>query len=74
MTDHPQAQWPPPPPPPPLTRPKPFFETTMGALVIVAIVVAGIFAFLFITYNLGDDDSATVVCEGDASSTTCTRY
>lgn len=73
MTDQTQAHWPPPPPPPP-TRPKPFFETTLGALVIVAIVTLGIFGLVYITQYAGDDGSTTVVCEGDATSTTCTRY
>jgi len=58
--------------PPP--GPKPFFETTLGALVIVAIVVVGILGLIYITQYAGGSDSTTVDCTYDSDSATCTRY
>lgn len=75
MTEQTQAPWPPPPPPPLPARPKPFHETTLGGIVIALAIVVGIFVAAYVWYvNSGDDDSATVVCNGDGSSVTCTRY
>lgn len=74
MTDQTQPQGPPPPPPPPPARPKPFFETTLGALVIVAVVILGIFGLIYVTQYAGGDDSVTVDCVYDDDSASCTRY
>lgn len=60
---------------PQVPRPKPFFETTLGALAIVAAVLGVILVVAYLGHvNSTEDDSVTVVCNGDASSTTCTRY
>ena len=55
-------------------RPKPFFETTLGGIVIALAIVVGILFAGYVWYVNSGDDPVTVDCTYDATSASCTRY
>lgn len=56
------------------TRPKPFYETTLGGVVIALVIVVGILFVAYIGYINSGDDPVTVDCTYDTDSASCTRY
>lgn len=65
---------PPPPHAAPAPRRKPFYETTLGGIVIALVLVAGLLFAAYVWYVNSSDDSVTVDCTYDSDSASCTRY